>query len=126
MEITVLRKKLQTFKSSEGRLKRVSDDVIMELLRSWEQWPGSTTELYRELDLSKMQMVTLLKKGKKLVKNGVVVESEFHELSESIGASSGPTKERRCGELITVDWESGRRIGFRQVDDLVEFLKKVS
>jgi hypothetical protein len=124
MENTVLRKKLQTFKTSEGRLKRVSDEVIMELLRSWEQWPGSTADLYRELGLSKMQMVILLKKGKKLVKSGVVVESEFQEIGEAVGASKANAES--CGEVITVDWDSKRRIEFRRVDQVIEFLQKVS
>ena len=71
MDNNVIRKRLNTFKTSEGRLRRVSDEVIIDALRAWENWSGTTAELYRELGLSKMQMVTILKKAKKLVESGV-------------------------------------------------------
>ena len=49
MEHAVLRKRLNTYKTSEGRLQHVSDEVVMEVLRAWENWSGSTADLYREI-----------------------------------------------------------------------------
>ena len=89
MDNAVLKKRLNTYKNSQGRLQNVSDDVVMEVLRAWENWPGSTADLYRELGLSKMQMVIMIKKGKKLVKSGVVTESELQEVTTQESESSG-------------------------------------
>ena len=41
METLVIRKRLNTFKSGAGKLTRVSDDVVMEVLRGWESCPGT-------------------------------------------------------------------------------------
>jgi len=71
MDQTVLKKRLNTYKSSEGRLNNIDDEVVIDVLRAWEQWQGSTVELNRELGLSKMQLVTIIQKAKKLVKEGV-------------------------------------------------------
>ena len=76
-----------------------------------------------ELGLSKMQMVVLLKKGKKLVKSGVVSESEFQELPQAETDSRGSMVP--CNG-IEISWDKNRLIRFSHVDELVEFLKKVA
>mgnify|MGYP003418446475 FL=1 len=124
MEHAVLRKRLNTYKTSEGRLQHVSDEVVMEVLRAWENWSGSTADLYREIGLSRMQMVIMIKKGKKLVKSGVVVESEFHEIKQGTTETTQPTS--ICGPVIEVNWHQDKVIRFSAVDQLVDFLKKVS
>ena len=80
MDNAVIKKRLNTFKSAKGTLKDVSDDVVIDVLRAWENWPGSAADLYRDLGLSKMQLVTMIQKAKRLVKSGVVTESEFREV----------------------------------------------
>ena len=77
MDNTVLKKKLNTFKSDKGTLRNVSDEVVFEVLRSWENWPGRASDLYRELGLSKMQMVTMIQKAKRLVKSGMLPVDDF-------------------------------------------------
>lgn len=123
METAVIKKRLSTFKSSKGMLKRVSDDVVMEVLRGWESWSGSSADFYREIGLSKQQMANMIKKGKNLVKTGVVTEGEFREISlptggAEFGAPNGATMEVRL--------DAGKAIKFFQVDQLVDFLKKMS
>ena len=122
MDNAILKKRLNTFKSAKGIIRKVSDEVVIDILRAWENWPGRTVDLYRELGLSKMQMAIMIKKAKRLIKSGVVVESEFREvkLDSLMGASStmaGP---------IEVSWDKGKVIRFSQVDHLVDFLKKVA
>ena len=124
MESTVLKKRLNTFKTSEGRLQNVSDDVIMSVLRAWENWTGTTADLYRELGLTKMQMVILIKKAKKLVKSGVMTESDFQEVtSDSVEDSS--SNQVPCSGIEMI-WGKDKIIKFRKVDELVDFLKKVA
>jgi hypothetical protein len=121
MENAILKKRLNTFKSEKGMLKRVSDEVVIEVLRAWENWPGRAADLYPELGLSKMQMVTMIQKAKRLIKNGVVMESEFREITAP--ASLSPVGVP-CG--IELTWQDGKVIRFAQVEQLVDFLKKVA
>jgi len=122
VESTVLRKRLNTFRLPSGQLRGVSGEVIMELLRAWESWPRTSAEFYRELGLKKHQLSSLIREGKKLVKSGVVSESEFKQISPSPEPSSpfgGPSQGMavRVGDKI---------IGFGTVDQLVDFLKKMA
>ena len=122
MDNAILKKRLNTFKSAKGIIRKVSDEVVIDILRAWENWPGRTVDLYRELGLSKMQMAIMIKKAKQLIKSGIVVESEFKEvnLNSLMGASAtmvGP---------IEVSWDKGKVIRFSEVDQLVDFLKKVA
>lgn len=122
METAIIKKRLNTFKSGKGTLRDVSNDVVMEVLRGWEGWSGRTSDYYREIGLSKMQMVTMIQKAKKLVKSGAVTEGEFKELKlDSLvgggGAISGG---------IEVIWTADRVIRFSQVDQLVDFVKKAT
>ena len=121
MDNSVLKKRLNTYKTSKGTLKNVGDDVVMEVLRTWENWPGNAAELYRDLGLSKMQMVTMIQKAKRLVKSGVVPVSEFKEVKIDPGVAGG---EGFC--RIEIAWDKGRLIRFAEVSQLVDFLKKVA
>lgn len=122
MENSVLKKRLNTFKSGKGTLKDVGTDVVMDVLRAWENWPGKASELYRELGISKMQMVTMIQKAKRLVKSGVVPDSDFKEIKveSAQGFSGGP-----C-QGIEIAWDNGKLIRFAEVSQLVDFLKKVA
>jgi hypothetical protein len=118
METTVLKKRLNTYKSGNGRLTKVDDEVVMEVLRAWEQWQGSGAELYRGLGLSKMQLVTMIQKAKRLVKKGATTGSEFKEIKVT-GATSEP------GDKIELIWDQGRTIRFSGIGQLLEFLNRV-
>jgi hypothetical protein len=125
MDNVILRKRLNTFKSEKGVLTNVSNEVTMEVLRAWENWPGPSAVLYRDLGLSKMQMTAMIKKGKRLVKSGVLVEGDFREVAlaatGSVGSEAGGAP---CA--IEIAWEQGKVIRFAAVDQLVDFLKKVA
>lgn len=121
MESAIIRKRLNTFRSSNGRLQGVGSDVVMEVLRAWESWPGSSSEFYRELGLKKHQLSTLIREGKKLVKSGAVKESEFKEIALP-AAGLLPGGALSSGIELQVD--AGRLVRFSAVDQLIEFLKK--
>lgn len=122
METVIVKKRLNTFKSAKGIMRGVSDEVVMEVLRGWESWPGSSADYYREIGLSKQQLAVLLKKAKHLVKSGKVTESEFKEISlPMVGQDTFST-----GAPMELKLDVNRAIRFSQVDHLVEFLKKTS
>ena len=121
MDTIILKKRLSTFKSSTtGQIRRVSDEVILDVLHAWEEWPGKSVDFYRELGLSKQQLANLIKKGKTLVKSGLVTDSEFKEIKLK------PPSPSFCPNSITMRWAKGQVIRFPDVDHLVDFLKKVS
>lgn len=118
MELTVLKKRLNTYKSSKGKLTRIDDEVVMEVLRAWENWQGKTAALYRELGLSKMQMVRMIQKAKELVKKGVIT-GDFKEIRVA------PAAVVESGDKIELIWDNGRQIRFSVVSQLIEFLREV-
>ena len=124
MDNAVLKKRLNTFKSSKGTLRDVSSEVVIDVLRAWENWPGSATDLYRDLGISKMQLVTMIQKAKRLVKSGVIKESEFKEIQIAAGAPMAPGGSS-CS-AIELTWDQGKVIRFAQVELLIDFLKKVA
>lgn len=122
----ILKKKLNTFKSEKGTLKDVSSEVVFEVLRSWEHWPGKSSDLYRELGLSKMQMVTMIQKAKKLVKNGMAPPDDFKEIKVSESPSNIVSLTNGPCSGVEILWDNGKLIRFQQVEQLIDFLKKVA
>lgn len=121
MENTVIKKRLNTYKTDGGRLNKVDDEVVIDVLRAWENWQGSSADLYRELGLSKMQLVTMIQKAKKLVKKGAVTGSEFKEISVS-----SPVSSDSGAYGIELNWEGGHLIRFREVGQVLDFLKRAA
>lgn len=122
MESAIIRKRLNTFKSAKGKLTRVSDDVVIEVLRGWESWPGKAVDYYRDIGITRQQLWVLIKKGKSLVKSGRVTESEFREISlPMVGQDVG-----LGGIGMELKLDANRAIKFSQVDQLVDFIKKTS
>ena len=123
MDNTMLKKKLSTFRTPKGSLTRVSDDILIEVIKAWEQWPGSSSEMARELGLTMRQLVILVEKAKKLLRDGGLTTNDFKEIKveqANVAASScGP-----CG--IELAWDQGKIIRFSMVEQLVDFLKKVA
>jgi hypothetical protein len=121
MDHGILRKRLSTFKSSKGNLIKVSDDLLFDVIRVWEGWTGTSTELAKELGVHVKQLAFIVRKAKKLHREGRFPESEFKEIKvESSNAEFSGT----C--TIEVAWGNGKLIRFGQVDQLVDFLKKVA
>jgi hypothetical protein len=122
----ILKKKLNTFKTEKGSLKDVSSEVVFELLRSWEHWPGKSSDLCRELGLSRMQMVTMIQKAKRLVKTGMAPPDDFKEIQVSESPSNLNSLVGGPCQGVEILWDNGKLIRFQQVEQLVDFLKKVA
>jgi hypothetical protein len=52
MESTILKKRLSTFKTEKGTLKNVSDELLIDILRSWESWTGNSRDFYTSIGVS--------------------------------------------------------------------------
>ncbi len=125
MDNSILKKRLSTFKGSKGNLIRVSDDLLFDVIRSWESWTGTSTDLSKELGIHVKQLAFLVRKAKKLQREGRFPESEFKEIKLSDGAGTEVSGLPPCSG-IEVAWDNNKLIRFNQVEQLVEFLKKVA
>jgi hypothetical protein len=121
MDLSILKRKLSTFRSETGKLMNVSDELLVELLLAWEGWSGPANGFYAALGVDHRKMAKLMGRAKKLKREGVFPESGFKEIK--IEASQGSAL-GSCG--IELAWENGRVIRFAQVELLVDFLKKVA
>lgn len=122
-QLLVLKKRLSTFKSGKsGQLRQIADEVLVDVLRAYERWPGSAAEFYRGLGLSVKQFTVLMGKAKKVYRDkGYVDQQEFQE----IALSAIPQVSRApCSAIELVD--QGKVIRFPVVDQLLEFLKKAA
>jgi len=122
-QLLVLKKRLSTYKAGKsGRIRQISDEVLVDVLRAYERWTGSSAEFYRSLGLGKNQFVVLMGKAKKVYREkGFMDNPEFQEIAISSIPQSQATP---CASIELLD--QGKVIRFPQVDQLLEFLKKAA
>ena len=123
MDLEVLKKKISTFRGSGGRVRITDEGLLMDILVSWEEWTGATKEFYRIIAVSQKGMASIIGRAKKLRREGHFPTDAFKEIKVS--------EENHSGGLtpclgIEISWDGGKLIRFQQVDQLVDFLKKVS
>lgn len=124
MDNAILKKRLSTFRTENGSIKGASDDLLIDILRAWESWPGTAKDFYLSLGMSKTQLGGLMGKAKKLHREGRFPESDFKEIK--IESNGGATFSAGPCQGIELSWENGKLIRFVQVEQLVDFLKKVA
>lgn len=121
MDLEVLKKKLSTFKGDGGRIRGVSDDLLLETLNAWEHWTGSAREFYKSIGCSQKGMASMIGKAKRLKREGHAIP--FQEISiEGVTDTDNPSP-------LICDIEVQHRdkvIRFRKVDPLIEYLKKAA
>ena len=123
MDNTLLKKRLSTYRTDKDRLSNLPPEVLQEALSAWEQWSGKGKDFYTSIGVSSKQMAGILGKAKKLRRDGHLPVEDFKEIK--IEHSSGPGfSGSGCG--IELSWDHGKVIRFSQVEQLVDFLKKVA
>jgi hypothetical protein len=122
MDMEVLRKKISTFRGDGGRVRITDDQLYMEILSAWEEWKGSSKEFFNAIGVSKTGMAGIIGKAKRMRRAGHFPAAEFKEIKVEGGEAGAPAP---C-QGIEIAWDGGKLIRFSQVDQLVDFLKKVS
>lgn len=123
MDLEILNKKVSSYRSNGGRVRNVSDELLMEILEAWEQWTGPAKGFYTALGVSAKGISSIIGKAKKLKREGFPM-GDFKEIQvENAGSNSALLGSYNGIELC---WDHGKVIRFQQVDQLVEFLKKVA
>ena len=121
MDLLLLRKKISSYPTPSGKITKLPDELAYEILLAWEQWPGRSSEFYKELGADHRKMACILGRAKKLKRTGFFAESAFQEvklqpsLSQNSPSSTG----------IRFPWAKGHWIQFPSVDLLVGFLIKM-
>ena len=118
-EFAVLKKKLTSFRSKEGKLKNVPGELLIAVLRTWEAYTGPMAEFSKEVGLRQSQVGPLIHRARLYAKSSVSGAEDFTEIRVSEPPASGEG-------MIELSWEGGKVIRFKRTDDLVEFLKKVA
>jgi hypothetical protein len=125
VDLEVLKKKISTFRGDGGRVRISDDGLLMEILLAWEQWKGQSKDFYRAIGVSQTGMASIIGRAKKLRREGHFPAEDFKEIKIADG---GPTVVGNLSPCsgIEVVLEGGKLLRFNQVDQLVEFLKKVA
>ena len=122
MELDIIKKKLSSFRSEGGRITKVSDDLLLEILSAWENWPGSAKDFYRAIGTNHKKMARMIGKAKQLKREGH--SAPFQEIAVDEVISSAPQSALVTGAIEIQ--EQNKIIRFSKVDLLIEYLKKVS
>ena len=123
MDLEILKKRLSSYRTPKGRLTRVPDDLLVDILRAWEQWTGAASGFYSALGADHRKMAGLIGRAKRLKREGFFPEEAFKEIK--IQDVSVATLANPC-QGIEIIWDNGKLIRFSGVEFLVDFLKKVS
>lgn len=126
MDLEILKKKISSYRTPGGKITRLPDDLLCEILVAWEQWTGSGSGFYTAIGADHRKMASLMGRAKKLKREGHFPEEAFKEIkvqespSNLVSLTSGP-----C-QGVEILWDGGKLIRFPHVDNLIEFLKKVA
>ena len=125
MDMAVLKKRISSYRTPKGRLTRVPDELLVDILRALEQWTGPGSSFYSALGADHRKMAGLIGRAKKLKRDGGFPEEVFKEIIIEDSATSLNQGGVPC-QGIEIIWDNGKLIRFPQVEHLIDFLKKVA
>lgn len=122
MDLEILKKRISSYRTPKGRLTKIPDELLVDILIAWEKWTGPASGFYTTLGTDPRKMAGFIGKAKRLKREGFFPEEAFKEIkiSDPLVAQSNP-----C-QGIEIVWDNGKLIRFPQVEYLIDFLKKVA
>jgi hypothetical protein len=123
MDLEILKKRLSSYRTPKGRLTRVPDELLVDILTAWEQWTGPGSGFYTALGADHRKMAGLIGRAKKLKREGFFPDEAFKEIKVGEVSTTGASTPCLGIEIV---WDNGKIIRFPQVEFLIDFLKKVS
>jgi hypothetical protein len=121
VELEIIKRKLSSFRGEGGRVRKVSDELLLEVLSAWEQWTGTASSFYNGIGCSSKGIASILKKAKRLKREGH--SAPFQEV-QIAGITNTDIPTPLICDIEVQD--NNKIIRFRKVDLLVEYLKKAA
>ena len=126
MDLLILRKKMDGFRSGNGHFQNVPSELLLELRQAWENYAGSPAQFRRELGMKVGTLRKLLIDSKKLnhvlASAGALGLEAGSEQTQAIGESTEMAK----GHLELAYDQGSKVIRFPDVNTLIEFLRKAA
>jgi hypothetical protein len=66
VDMSILKKKINSYRTPKGRITKIPDELLGEILYAWEQWTGPASGFYRALGADFRKMTSLMGKSSKL------------------------------------------------------------
>lgn len=126
MDLEVLKKRISSYRTPRGRITRLPDELLCEILVAWEQWTGPSSGFYSAIGADHRKMASLIGRAKKLKREGHFPEDAFKEIKLQESPSSLTSLASGPCQGVEILWDNGKLIRFQQVEQLVDFLKKVA
>jgi len=126
VDTEVLKKRISTFRGDGGRVKINDDSLLMEILFSWEQWTGASKDFYKAIGVSQTGMASIIGRAKKLRREGHFPAEDFKEIKMENSPSNLVSLQAGPCLGVEIVWDNGKLIRFQQVEQLIDFLKKVA
>lgn len=123
MDLEILKKRISSYRTPKGRITRVPDELLVDVLIAWEQWTGPSSGFYAALGADHRKMAGLIGRAKKLKRQGFFPEEAFKEIKISDPLAAPAVSPCQGIEIV---WDNGKLIRFQQVEYLIDFLKKVA
>lgn len=124
MDLTVLKKKINSYRTPSGKVTNLPNELLAEILHAWEQWSGPGLGFYSAIGVNYKKMAVIMGKAKQLKRDGAFDGLQFTEVI--LDQDSGQVMELPPCSGVELVWEGGRIIRFSRVELLLEFLKKAA
>jgi hypothetical protein len=122
----ILKKKIDGFRISDGRIRNMPPELLLELRQTWESFTGSQDQFRSELGVKTGTLRKLLTESKKL--NHILASSGAMGMvpeGEAALESATPEIAGLGGRGVELSYDQGSKIiRFPSVDTLLEFLRK--
>jgi hypothetical protein len=124
MDLTVLKKKINSYRTPSGKVTNLPNELLAEVLHAWEQWSGPGLGFYTAIGVNYKKMAVIMGKAKQLKRDGAFDGLQFTEIT--LNEESGQVMELPPCSGMELVWEGGRIIRFSRVEMLLDFLKKAA
>ena len=124
MDLTVLAKKISSYRSPKGQVRNLPNELLAEILHAWEQWTGSAVGFYGAIGVNQKKMAKIMGKAKQLKRDGAFDGLNFTEIT--LDEESGQVMELTPCSGVELVWDRGRIIRFSKIEMLLDFLKKAA
>jgi hypothetical protein len=121
MDFDTLRKKLDAYKTPGGSYKNIKSELLVELLRIWEEHSGPSTALAKQLGMKSGQLARQIREARKAAARGESIDPAFEALQVQSSAERDT-----AGVEIVLSWGGDKLVKFQNVDLLVDFLRKAA